>query len=44
VKAVERFAAEGMSKTEAVRTIVEMYANAVAERNRLRAGVHKLQA
>jgi uncharacterized protein YoaH (UPF0181 family) len=44
VKAVERLAAEGMSNAEAVRTIVDEYADAVAERDRLQARVDELQA
>ena len=44
VIAVERLAAEGMSNAEAVRTIVDEYADAVAERDRLQARVDELQA
>ena len=44
MKTVERFAAERMSKTGAMRTIVEMCDNTVPEPDRLRAGVHELQA
>jgi U3 small nucleolar ribonucleoprotein component len=44
VKAVQRLTAEGMNRAEAVRTIVDEYASAAAERDRLQARVDELQA
>jgi len=44
VEAVESLTEGGMSRAEAVRTIVAEYADAAAERDRLQARVEQLQA
>lgn len=43
VEAIERLTDDGMNRAEAVRTIVAEYADAAAERDRLRARVDDLQ-